>query len=78
MFMYILLKRVILFALKKYISNYIKGGHLNPAVTLGMSVAGRLSLRKLPIYWAAQTLGSFVASALCFAIYKGTNHLLIT
>lgn len=40
-----------------------------------MSVAGRLSFRKLPIYWAAQTLGSFLASALCFAIYKGMNKI---
>jgi len=48
----------------------ISGGHLNPAVTLANVMAGRLPVRKLPVYWLAQTLGTFIASALCFFIYQ--------
>lgn len=48
----------------------VSGGHLNPAVTLANVMAGRLPVKKLPIYWCAQTLGTFIASAFCFFIYK--------
>ncbi|XP_066925204.1 aquaporin-7-like [Clytia hemisphaerica] len=57
-------------ALGVYWSAGISGGHINPAVTLAMCVCGRLPWKQLPVYWAAQFLGSFIASALCFAIYK--------
>eukprot|EP00795_Rhopilema_esculentum_P013141 gene13141-3933_t len=60
----------------------ISGGHINPAVTLAMACFGRLKWRKLPVYWAGQTLGSFLASACMYGIYKdalniydgGTRH----
>lgn len=51
--------------------NTFSGGHINPAVTLAMVVAGRLEACKLPLYWAGQTLGAFLASALCFGVYNG-------
>lgn len=53
-----------------YWSAGISGGHINPAVSLAMALCGRLKWRKLPLYMAGQFLGSFVASALCFAVYK--------
>lgn len=53
-----------------YWSAGISGGHINPAVTLAMAVTGRLPKRKLPVYWAGQTLGAFLASAIVFGLYK--------
>ena len=47
------------------------GGHLNPSVTLAMSVVGRLPWRKLPFYWGGQTIGAFLASSLAYGIYYG-------
>ena len=47
----------------------ISGGHLNPAVTLAMACLGKLKWRKVPVYFLAQYLGCFIASAVLFAIY---------
>ncbi|KAF3781478.1 Aquaporin [Nymphaea thermarum] len=40
------------------------GGHVNPAVTFGALVGGRLSLLRAFLYWIAQLLGAVVASLL--------------
>lgn len=40
------------------------GGHVNPAVTFGALVGGRLSLLRALLYWIAQLLGAIVASLL--------------
>jgi MIP family channel proteins len=42
----------------------ISGGHLNPAVTVGLLVGNRIELRKAIAYWAAQLLGAFAAGIL--------------
>lgn len=42
----------------------ISGGHLNPAVTLGLLVGGQIDLRKSAAYWAAQLIGATVAGVL--------------
>ncbi|XP_057296602.1 aquaporin-7-like [Hydractinia symbiolongicarpus] len=47
----------------------VSGGHINPAVTLAMAVSGRLPWRKVPFYWAGQTLGALIASAICYGLY---------
>lgn len=49
----------------------ISGGHFNPAVTLGLVVAGRFDVRDLPLYWGAQVLGSVLAAALLYLIVSG-------
>ncbi|WP_193142544.1 MULTISPECIES: aquaporin Z [unclassified Meridianimarinicoccus] len=49
----------------------ISGGHFNPAVTLGLTVAGRFEFRELPPYWIAQTLGSVAAAAVLYLIVSG-------
>ena len=49
----------------------ISGGHFNPAVSLGLAVAGRFSWNEVPAYWAAQILGAFVASGTLFVIASG-------
>ena len=44
---------------------------MNPAVTLAFAVVRRLPWRKVPVYWTAQMLGAFVASACVYAVYYG-------
>ncbi|MEV6314986.1 MIP family channel protein [Streptomyces sp. NPDC051776] len=48
----------------------ISGCHLNPAVTLGMLMAKRLSVRKAVEYWIAQLLGAIVGAALLLLVAK--------
>lgn len=42
----------------------ISGGHVNPAVTFGALLGGRISLIRALFYWVAQLLGAIVAAAL--------------
>ncbi|KAL3512965.1 hypothetical protein ACH5RR_025682 [Cinchona calisaya] len=42
----------------------VSGGHVNPAVTFGALVGGRVSLLRALYYWVAQLLGAVVASLL--------------
>ncbi|EPS57548.1 hypothetical protein M569_17268 [Genlisea aurea] len=42
----------------------VSGGHVNPAVTLGALVGGRVSVLRAIYYWIAQLLGAVVASLL--------------
>jgi len=49
----------------------ISGGHFNPAVTLGLAVAGRFEYAKLPMYWAAQVAGAILAAVVLYAIATG-------
>ncbi|MEM9315500.1 MAG: aquaporin, partial [Pseudomonadota bacterium] len=42
----------------------ISGGHFNPAVSLGLAVAGRFSWGELIPYWAAQVIGAFAAAGM--------------
>ncbi|KAK4479239.1 hypothetical protein RD792_014750 [Penstemon davidsonii] len=42
----------------------VSGGHINPAVTFGALLGGRVSVLRSVYYWVAQLLGAVVASAL--------------
>ncbi|XP_072958018.1 aquaporin TIP3-1-like [Typha angustifolia] len=42
----------------------ISGGHVNPAITFGALVGGRISVIRAIYYWAAQLLGAIVATLL--------------
>ncbi|KAI9173710.1 hypothetical protein LWI29_019400 [Acer saccharum] len=42
----------------------ISGGHVNPAVTFGALIGGRISLVRALYYWIAQLVGAVVASLL--------------
>uniref|UniRef100_A0A7C9CLM1 Uncharacterized protein n=1 Tax=Opuntia streptacantha TaxID=393608 RepID=A0A7C9CLM1_OPUST len=42
----------------------ISGGHVNPAVTFGLFLGGKISLIKTVLYWVAQCLGAVVACLL--------------
>lgn len=47
----------------------VSGAHVNPAVTLGLAVAGKFPWRALPGYVVAQILGAILASLAVWAAY---------
>ncbi|CAH3032116.1 unnamed protein product [Porites evermanni] len=47
----------------------ISGAQMNPALTLAFAAAKRLPWKKVPVYWTAQVLGAFVASACVYGVY---------
>src|SRR5271154_4363084 len=49
----------------------ISGGHFNPAVSLGLAIAGRFEMRELIPYWIAQVVGGIAAAALLYVIASG-------
>ncbi|XP_077246980.1 putative aquaporin TIP-type RB7-5A [Tasmannia lanceolata] len=52
----------------------ISGGHLNPAVTLGLAIGGNITILTGIFYWIAQLLGSIVA---CFLLKFTTSGMAI-
>ena len=48
----------------------VSGAHLNPAVTLGLALAGKLAWGKVLGYCVAQMLGGFVGAVLVYVFYK--------
>jgi len=51
----------------------ISGCHLNPAVSLGLAVAGRFAWKDLIPYWVAQLLGGLAAAAILYVIATGNG-----
>lgn len=49
----------------------VSGCHVNPAVSLGVFIAGRLSARDLVIYVIAQCLGAIAGAAVLWLIMSG-------
>ncbi|KAG8929406.1 hypothetical protein FRC02_005612 [Tulasnella sp. 418] len=56
-------------ALGTLLAGGISGAHLNPAVTLALSIFRRFPLRKLPIYALAQIAGAFFGSLIVYGNY---------
>ena len=54
-----------------YVSFGVSGGHLNPAVSLAMAVSGKLSWKKVPLYFVGQYLGAFISSVFLYLVYYG-------
>ncbi|UNO39111.1 MIP family channel protein [Streptomyces sp. MST-110588] len=48
----------------------VSGSHINPAVTLGMLLAHRITVRTAVEYWIAQMLGGVIGAALLFLLAK--------
>ena len=49
----------------------ISGGHFNPAVSIGLTAAGRFPAASLPGYIVAQVVGAVIAAALLYLIASG-------
>jgi len=45
------------------------GAHLNPAVTIGLAVAGKFDWGQVPIYIVAQMIGAFIGAVLVWLHY---------
>ena len=46
------------------------GAHLNPAVSVGLAVAGKFEWARVPAYVVAQFLGAFIGSFLVWLLYR--------
>lgn len=51
----------------------ISGCHINPAVSLGMLIAKKMTLKEFAVYVVAQIVGAIVGALLLFGILKGTG-----
>ena len=49
----------------------VSGCHVNPAVSLGVYCAGRMSMQDLIAYWVAQVLGALAGAAVLALILSG-------
>ncbi|SKC50272.1 aquaporin [Krasilnikoviella flava] len=56
----------------------VSGGHFNPAVTLGITLAGRASWRDLGWYWVAQLVGGVAAAAVLFSLIPAGYAALVS
>ena len=52
------------------ISGSFSGGHLNPAVSVGLAIVGKFSWSLVPGYILAQMLGALMGASLVFIQYK--------
>nr|XP_027195446.1 aquaporin-9-like [Dermatophagoides pteronyssinus] len=53
-----------------YVSGGISGGHLNPAITLGLASIGKFNWSNVIRYFCAQYFGAFIGSTLTFIVYR--------
>lgn len=49
----------------------VSGCHVNPAVSFGVFVAGRMSAGEMITYWIAQVLGALAGAAILFVVLSG-------
>ncbi|MBO9396841.1 MULTISPECIES: aquaporin Z [unclassified Shimia] len=54
-----------------YAVGHISGGHFNPAVSLGLMIAGRFEGKDLIPYWIAQVVGAIAAALVLYLIVSG-------
>ena len=60
-----------------YAVGHISGGHFNPAVSLGLAVAGRFAYKDIVPYWIAQLVGGILGAAVLFVIASGTTGFVV-
>ena len=53
-----------------YITSSTSGGHLNPAVTIALAVAGKFAWNKVAMYILAQMLGAMIGALIVWIIYR--------
>ena len=52
---------------------HISGAHLNPAVSFGVWVNGRMSLKDMLLYWVSQCVGAIAAGAILLVVWKAAG-----
>lgn len=52
------------------------GAHINPAVTLGLAIAGKFEWARVPAYIIAQFAGAFIGACLIWLFYR--SHYAVT
>ena len=52
----------------------VSGCHVNPAVSLAVFIAGRMSAKDMVLYWIAQFVGAAAGAAVLLCIAGGTEH----
>ncbi len=57
-------------ALMIFAFGQVSGGHFNPAVTLGLTAAGKHPVKEVLPYWLAQVVGGLLAALLLLALYS--------
>ena len=54
-----------------YAIGHVSGGHLNPAVSVGLVIAKRFPASELPGYIAAQVVGAILGAGVLYLIASG-------
>jgi aquaporin Z len=57
---------------------HISGGHLNPAVSLGLVVGKRFPASELLPYWVAQVIGAVAAAGVLYLIASGRSEFSVS
>ena len=61
-----------------YAFGHISGAHFNPAVTVGLTVAGRFGRVEVPGYIIAQVLGGIAGASILYLIASGVPQFSVT
>ncbi len=56
-------------AIAVYAVGWSSGGHLNPAVTVGLWIAGKTPLYQIPAYLSGQMIGAMIGSSMVWISY---------
>ena len=51
----------------------LSGAHINPAVTMGFLVSGRMTPKEALMYWGSQIIGGIVGAGVLRAIFAGAS-----
>ena len=57
-----------------YTIGKISGCHINPAITLGVFLSGRMSGKEAGMYMLSQVVGAIIGSAILFALVSTGSH----
>ncbi|MEV7485767.1 MIP/aquaporin family protein [[Kitasatospora] papulosa] len=61
-----------------YIASGVSGAHLNPAVTIGLTIQGGTAWSDVPLYLASELFGAIIGAVLVWAVYYGQFHAHLT
>lgn len=52
-----------------FVASKLSGAHLNPAVSVGLAIAGKIPVGAVPVYMAGQMMGAMLGAAAVWAAY---------